>query len=358
MSILFVDSFGHYATADLGLKWSAATHGDTGAEYGIGFAEIGAPAESMGTSLALGGVGNTVRKNLAGKRTLIVGTGIYLSAAPEGAASFWLQLLGSDAPQLVLTVSPDGALQAWRASTVGGAADILVGSSSAGALVPGAYAFVEVKATSSAASAGAIEVRVNGVPVLSVQGARTNATGSSVEQISGVLLGNGAGAAGTTYYCNLYICDTLGGINNDYLGQVVIESLQPQADGHYREFTPRFAGAHYQQLNGLTTGGYVSSSAVGARDTYGFGTMGGSLLESGAALYGVQITDVSLIDTAGARAIAHMARHGISEQVSASFTLGTAKGYHSTIQETDPATGAAWTLAGLNATEFGFVVYA
>lgn len=355
MSLLFVDSFGHYDTPDIGLKWSAATHGDLTGDYGISTRNIGGP-DSGGQALKLGGVGNTVRKNLAGARTVIVGSGLYYDTAPLDNASFWMQLLGSDAPQLVLTLTPDGAIQAYRQSTLAGAADILVGASGDGVLEPGVYAYVEVKATISAGTAGALEVRVNGLPVLTLEGVRTNATGSTVEQTTGVLLGNGTGTAGTTYFNNLYICDTLGGINNDFFGQVSISPSSPSSDGTYHEFATQIGHVHYLQVSGALPTAYVSSSVVGARDTYGFGPFGGFLAEPGTAICAVQVIDLSITDSIGQRAIAHMAKHGISEQVSAAFTVTTARAYHATLQETDPATGTAWTLAGVNATEFGIVV--
>lgn len=348
MAVVFIDSFDYFGV-DLSQKWSAVAIGDPNADFGANFivADV--------TCLAIGGIGNTVRKDLAGAPSMIVGTRLSYSAAPPDGSNWWLRFLGADAPQLALTVSPDGAIQAWRQSAVDGSADILVGSSAAGVLQAGVFSYVEVKAVISAGAAGAIEVRVEGITVLAVNGARTNATGSSVERITGVQLGNTTGSAGATYFYDLYICDTSGSANNDFLGPVQVQRASTLHDGTYRQFIPKTGVFHYLQVNGTFPTGYVSSGVVGARDTYRF-DYGSN--ETGAAICAVQLMELSLTDTIGTRKLGHMAKSGISEQVVGAFALSTTAAYHTTIHETDPATGQAWTAGGVGAAEFGIVVVA
>lgn len=380
MALIFIDSFDHYAAADIGLKWSAIAGGDPTPNFTI---QPGAGRRGGG-ALAIGGPNRAITKNLAGIQTVIIGFAMHygIDPPPDNTTSF-LQILGADAPHLYVAVGADESLQVYRMSAVSGGTPVLVAASIPGALTwamvqndgdvfgdPDTYNYIEVKATISAASAGAVTVRVNGVVVIDVHGVRTNATGSSAELVTGILVRNGANQNNNalTYFDDLYICDTSGTANHDFLGDVAIDALVPAADGTYRDFTPSGGSAHYPLVNqfAASTTNYVFSGTVGARDSYqfadlpfdyyGVGLGPGAPARAGHEVLGVQLVSAARNDVAGTRAIAHLAKSGISELTSAPITLATARGLYTTILETDPATGAGWTEAALDAAEFGVVV--
>ena len=70
------------------------------------------------------------------------------------------------------------------------------------------------------------------------------------------------------------MCDTGGSANNDFLGDVRVETLFPTADGANTAWTPSAAGSHFNKVNeatgtfpdGDTT--YVADATPGDRDTY------------------------------------------------------------------------------------------
>lgn len=380
MALIFIDSFDHYTAADIGLKWSALGGIDPNFNFTI---DIGGGRRG-GSALLIGGNNRTVTKNLAGIQTVIVGFAMHYGIdPPANNTTPFLQILGADAPHLYVAVGADESLQVYRMSAVSGGAPVLVGASIPGALTwamvqndgdalgdPDTYNYIEVKATISAASAGAVTVRVNGNVVIDVHGVRTNATGSSAELATGILLRNGGNMANgaATYFDDLYICDTNGTANHDFLGDVAIDALVPAADGSYRQFTPSGGSAHYPLVNqfAASTTNYVFSSTVGARDSYQFADLPadyygdpfgpGAPARTGHEVLGVQLVSAARNDVAGTRAIAHLAKSGVSELTSAPISLATARGLYTTILETDPATGAGWTEAALDAAEFGVVV--
>jgi hypothetical protein len=58
-------------------------------------------------------------------------------------------------------------------------------------------------------------------------------------------------------------------------------------------------------------------------------------------------------DDAGARSIKQICESGATEELSATYALGSSYSYYDDILETDPNTAAAWTAANFNAATFG-----
>lgn len=356
--LIFLDSFDHYATADLVLKWSAVVNPSTGASPAIN-----ATAGRRGGGAVVITNDGSLRKDLAGSRTLIVGFAQKISTFPTGtdpsSTIHWMTLGNADGNHLYLAVSLDGSIAAYRRDTAvtNATAYTLLGRTTGGILQAGVYAYVEVKATISAATSGSVKVLVNGVTALNLTGIKTISYASVTETVTRVLLLNPTSALGTTTtYDDLYIADNSGALNNDFFGDVRIDAVMPNAEGTYKEFTPDTGTVHYTRVNEAiadqTT--YVAASSVGARDSYQFTDLASIV----GVVRGVQIVDAAVKDDAGVRSIAHLSKSGVSEQYSAALPLSTDRKLYTTIQETDPATGTYWTQAGINAAEFGVTVAA
>jgi hypothetical protein len=58
-------------------------------------------------------------------------------------------------------------------------------------------------------------------------------------------------------------------------------------------------------------------------------------------------------DDAGARSIKQICESGGTEELSATYALGSSYSYYDDILETDPHTSAQWTVSNFNAATFG-----
>jgi hypothetical protein len=353
MALLFIDSFDHYATADLGLKWSSVT-------------TVITPPAILPTAGRRGGGAlsvpafATVRKDLAPVTTLITGfamrLGGYASNSDTPGSSSWMTLGNADGSALYFSIAQDGAIIVSRRIGDGSSAEAFqrLGITTAAVLQANVYTYVEVKATIKTTNTGQVKVLVNGAAVLNLNNIQTNGWNSATENISRVLLPGLSVDGPATSYDDLYLCDTTGTVNADFFGDVRIDVTRPNADGTYQDFTPDSGSAHFSRVNEAVADQltYVSSATVGAKDTYQFTDLNTVV----GVVRGVQIVDAAVKDDAGLRSISHIAKSGASEQYSGAMPLSTDRKLYTSIHETDPATGNKWTQAGLNSAEFGIVV--
>jgi hypothetical protein len=154
--------------------------------------------------------------------------------------------------------------------------------------------YIEVKVTIDS-TVGAVEVRVGGITDIKLTGVNTVATdplnpghgnnlannflffpdfsyGGFITISSGVLSANFNGPP--LYYDDIYICDTTGSFNNDFLGDQRIQTLFATGAGAHTDWSPS-SGANYTDINEVNVdddSSYVSSSSTGNIDTYAFGS--------------------------------------------------------------------------------------
>lgn len=350
MALLFIDSFDHYGTNDIALKWSAAS-----APAGtFGISATGGRRGGGALSLKFDGL---ARKDLPGSATVIVGAAIRFGDFGTAPTSIFLIVGGVAGQHIYIGTNPDGSLAAWRRGGTFLSDNVLLANTTAGLVQVGVYAYVEVKVTVSA-TVGRVKILVNGATVLNLININTLGFGSTVEQASRITLNvpstNSGSAA--TLFDDLYICDDTGTINNDFFGDVRIDMVLPNADGTYRDFTPDTGTVHFSRVNEAVADSLsnVASATVGHKDSYRFTALTGIV----GLVRGVQIVDAATKDDAGVRSISHLAKSGVSESFSSALPLSTDRKLYTTIYETDPATATNWTQAGINAAEFGVVVAA
>lgn len=159
--------------------------------------------------------------------------------------------------------------------------------------------------------------------------------------------------------CDLYICSSAGNAPfNTFLGEIQIECKLPTGDSPtYVEWTPTGGGAHYTQVDDTTPDDdttYVAA-AVNKKDAYTFP----ALTNTTGTVLGVQL------DAAG-RLVDPYGNHYQDAIVRRAGSDGSPSGLvcqdnrflvrilHSrTVLETDPTDSSAWTIAKVNAAEFG-----
>lgn len=333
MALRFLDSFDHYNTAQLGRKWTS----------GGGGAILAGGGRHSSDCLRLTNMQQCPQLDLDNQPTLIVG----FAYKPTGFMSAgWaiLQFVDAAGPSAQCSVSldADGTINLRQ-----GYVSTQLASSSPRKLLPNIWQYIEVKATIHNLT-GLIEVRVGGVVWATYTG---NTRATSNNYANRIRLNDGFNATLTTDWDDLYICDGQGSVNNDYLGEGRVDSVLPSGVGTYSEWTPS-AGLNYQNVDenpANDDADYNSSATAGQRDSYGMADIGAV---SG-VVKGVAVRMTVGKDDLGSRNVQSLVRSGSTDAVGAS--QGLIEGYrmYNQIVEQDPATSAPWTVAGVNAAEFG-----
>jgi len=339
MSLIFMDSFDHYVTADLLKKWNTA-----------GNISVGAVGRRGSNGISGNSANPNLYKTLPVNSSWVMGTAFHVAAGFSGARTI-LSLLDAGIVQCELRVNPDLTLSVTRDAVT------LTSGTSVFALTAGVFSYIEWKVTvANSISAGSCKVRVNGVDWITVATGQdlqntANATANQVRLGADNLTG-----PVTFTFDDFYVCDQSGSTNNDFLGDVRIDTLYPTGAGNYTQFTPS-AGANWTTVDEATpnTTDYNDGTTVGHRDSYGMGNLPALASQT---VYGVQVNAAVMKDDAGAKSVATMVRSSTTDGDGVSVGLSTSQTYVSQVYATNPDGAVAWTEATVNAMEAGVRVTA
>lgn len=160
--------------------------------------------------------------------------------------------------QLLLERSASGEIRAICNST-------LLGTTATGVLPSGAWNFIEVKIVVHD-TAGVVVIRVNGGIVLNLTGIDTKS--GTETTLNSIQFESGTGSA----YDDVYICDSSGSYNNDFLGDLTVEHMRPGSDD-----TVQWLGSDADSIDNwalidesgtYSDTDYITSSTVGHVDLY------------------------------------------------------------------------------------------
>ena len=348
MALLFIDSFDHYQADQMPAKWTTVHENTPAPEILVGGGRCGTNCLRMRFSATA-----FVTKGLAfGSTTVVTGFALqFVQFSTINNLKFFFYNASGD-EQLALSRAEDGSLHVWRMDTASG---VLLASSVPDVVRTLNWYFIEFKATIDNA-AGAIEVRVNGATVISAAGIDTQASGApaAVTEIKFDSLG------GQVNYLveDLYALDSTGGApNNDFLGDVRVEYLRPTAPGANQAWVVVGVPTHWQAVDDGDSPDddvtYITTAAAGATDTQEYSNTG---LPSG-TIFGLQIDLYVRKTDSGLRSVAPIVRHGgvdfAGTPQNPSFASYT---YLMQLYMTNPGTAAPWTIADVNAAEYGIRV--
>jgi hypothetical protein len=306
------------------------------------------PSGRTGSALGLGNFASlscTVGRTsaFANTATFVIGLALHFNAF--GPCGF-LYVTDAGSEQVSLWVDSSGHVLVKQGATTL--------YTSAATLEAGVWNYVELKATIHP-SAGSVTLHIGGALDGSVSSVNTRGTSNSY--INGFVVSNNNASIGVFGLSidDLYILDTTGAVNNDFVGCVRIETLVPTGAGATTNFTPNGAGTNYGCVNegawdDDTT--YVADATPGDIDTYA----ATDLSSSGLTIYGLQITHRSRKDDVTTRAIATCLRSGGTNYFGTTIPLTQTWTPYFEIHETDPHTSAQWTGANVNAMEIGVKV--
>jgi hypothetical protein len=274
--------------------------------------------------------------------TLIVGFAVKF-ATTSNVCYLMNMYDGAGATGINLRLQPStGELYIYRSSTQ------LDVTSGLGLLV-GHWYYIELKVVCNNTT-GSYEVRVDGINVLSDTGVDT--------QVGAVAYHNKFGMISTTglnpQYDDLYCLDGSGAVNNDFLGNMRVIAIRPDAD-NVQAWTRSGGAENYDLVNEDICDddtGYVESSVSTTKDLYDYA----AVTDLGDSVKGIQINTVCRETDANSFSLVTVSKLGATESNSAAASIGTTDYVTKTrVMETD-ATGNAWTIANIDASQFGIKV--
>jgi len=280
--------------------------------------------------------------NLTTDATMVVGFGYYYTATYQGkiVALYDGATLGVNLQQ-----ASGGELAVYRGTT-------LLGTTSGLGLLMSTWYWIELKVVCNATT-GSYELRVGGVSKLSASGVNTKAGSNNYHTRVGFL----GPASGAEWLDDIYILDGSSSVNNDFLGNRKVVALFPNGDvGGYQDFTCSAGSDHYalvdeNPVNDDTD--YVESGTTGNKDLWDYPSLTGT----GTNIAGIQINTMVKETDAMSMTLNTLIKSGAAEDAGTGETIGsTSYRVLRRISETDPDTGVAWTVSGINAAQFGVKV--
>ena len=216
----------------------------------------------------------------------------------------------------------------------------------------GTWYYIEFKVTiSNDIAAGSCILRVNGVDVITLAiHSDTQYTANSYASM--VAIGS-AGGAGPVFICDdVYILDNTGSTNNDFLGDVRVDSLLPTGNGATSNQWTASTGTNASCVDEVAPNStdYVSDTTAGHIDTYAMG----NLATTANTIFAVQTGLVTIKTDAGNRTIAPVIVNADGTKVGTTVPVYDSYFNNTQVYEQNPLnTPAAWTEATVNGIEFG-----
>lgn len=252
-----------------------------------------------------------------------------------------------------------GGGNAVRALRPRDSADIL--ATTATPIVNDTYYFFEFVFTIHG-STGAVELFINGASAASATGIDTDESG--LTNWGAVSLGRvqqytdtATNAANYLDFDDFYVLDDTGTELNARLGDVRVEYIANQTDavaiGTNQGWTPSTGTDHGALVDESTPDDdstYISATTAGLRDSFNYP----AISISAGTIHAVIVAPCARKDDSGLKELSTVVRSGGSnyDGTAQSVSTETYK-YYPQIYAVNPATGVAFTVAGVNAAEFG-----
>lgn len=285
---------------------------------------------------------NILRKSVTEKNTYIISAAISLRSAID---NYFVSVRKDGTNQCRLHVENNGELKVkvgvdtTRATSVGSVVD--QNSTS--------WHYIEWKI--NADSTGSTTVRVDGTTVIDATGDMTTIGSSGIDECC---IGPGQSLNMNTAYMDYVIMDTDGSTFNDFLGDVQVNAYPITAMGNRDDLT----GSDGNTVNNQDL---VSDVANDADTSYleGTSTQGATFVmedatnETPFSVAALQAVWIARKNGAGSVNLTTIVRHDSTDVDSTTESLNDSLSVIKHIQETNPVTGAAWTVDDVNNAEFG-----
>lgn len=231
---------------------------------------------------------------------------------------------------------------------------VRTGQANRGTYVPtqSVWVNIEIKCVKDN-STGTIEVRENGTSVFDDTGIDTQDTDGNWKYVGFEIT-----SFDNIKIDNMYICDSTGDNNNDFLGQLRIETLYPNGNGESNDFVGSDADSTDNYLlvdegtpDGDTT--YVESATVNDEDLYEYEDMA----LTGGDIRACVLSSLIKLDPSGNKEFSHLTRiDGTKYETSNNLLFDNSYQLVEEIYELSPDTSSPWVESEVNAAQFGIKV--
>jgi hypothetical protein len=304
------------------------------------------PGRLGGKSVQVGGV-TLETPDFTAQTTWTTGFGFYFENRTVSQQIFlWKD---TTTKQCSLSFEMNGELKFFRGDSTGGGTGLA--TSSGANLRSGSWNYIEVKVTIHN-STGTVDIKVNGVSVLSASGLNNRA--GSNNQATRLCLHGSSNGGNNFRFDDWYVCDNQGSDNNTFLGPQKVSMILPTGDHGTNQWAATGAGSTHADrvkenpADSNTT--YVSDAVSGDTEEWDYADTPSDLT----SIKGIQVNTVFETDSATAFSLKNHVKSGgtSSDDAGAAGTNGT---YTQTCfcLEQDPNTSALWTKANLDAALFG-----
>jgi hypothetical protein len=198
---------------------------------------------------------------------------------------------------------------------------------------------------------GSIIFKIDGVERYSASGIDTkNAGTKAVFDCLQVGLTNGSGS---WIIDDLYLLDVSGSVNNNFLGDLAIETLYPNANGDTNQWVGSDGNSVDNYLNVdeavPSATDYNQGSAIGDKDLYGIQ----DLSRPTGVVHGALVTSYMVNTDSGPRGANTIVKSGATTTTPADKALSSSAKLYDLPLDVDPNTGVKFTVAGINALQIG-----
>jgi hypothetical protein len=348
MAVRASDGFDHYANftdaaSRVGnLGWYSLAPGNTIVTPGRGgFGKcLSIPVQSFASDATVG----AFNANIA---TYYVGFAMTADGAPGGLSVLMYDPIGGGAFQCSAYFN----FSAGQVTLYRGQDSTELATSSPASFSGTAWTFVEVMATINGTT-GAIAVRCNNSPVVSITGVNTQTSGNA--SWGGVGL-TATGGSGSILIDDFRYNDTTSGPGtypcNSWLGDLRVATVFAIANDAVT-WTP-LAGTNWEEISETAFDGdtsYNSTATDGDEDLFNMGTLSAVIDE----IVAVQLVSGAREADAGGHTFTQQLKIGGTDNAGATQALGTAYQFFSDIFPVNPTTGVSWTLSDVNSMLIGY----
>lgn len=347
MALLWCDGWEHYGV--IGNLTEGAW-----AEVGAGIS-LDTTQPRTGTTCIListsASAATTIRRVLGGPKTTVgIGAAFRYTALPTSNARDLLFDFrdAANTVQISIVCESTGVVSAYRGQLAGS----LLGSSASPVITALTYQHVECLVFFSQ-TVGTIEVRVNGVTVLSLSGIDTVASAlveCSQVRVAGTNLGIGNSSA-QLRVDDIFCYDDTGSFNNTFIGDRRVLTLFPNANTVQADWTAVGAATGYECIDEANPDGdttYISAGVPGSPGP--ISEFGIANLPAGiSAISAVVLVEFARKTEAGNANTQWSVISGASETAGADKPMTEVYTYRQDVFQTDPASAAPFTPSEVDA---------
>ena len=360
MALLFLDGFDHYTSftdaPTSSVKWTEQGGGGTATWTSTAGRVAGTALRLTRGSGTVQSVFHTLTQTPG---TIIIGFACRTSGF-GGMDICNLYDITAAGIQVNIQSIGTGQIRVYR-----GPASAQLGSDSAvNTMLLNTWHYIEVKAIIATGTGGSVGVWVDNNQVLNITGVNTQATANAF--VNRVYLGSlvGSTTPGAWDYDDFYCCDTTTGLGNSGtpLGDSRVITLMPSGnsgDNPGHDQWTQVGGTtsnFWTSVNEIPEDGdtsYVSSATVGQIENFTHAALPATIT----TVKAVQFNLIARKDDVGTRQIAPTQRNSTTDSTGTTSPNLTASYIDQlSIAENSLQTGIAWTVAEINASEFGVKV--